>query len=656
MEIPLPIKLNPDIIFNIKKCMYEGYNLYDILDNYKKYTDNQEFKDEIIAAYYHINNGPDLREYQIKCHKHMKEWFSNPSNKNYKIHWPCGMGKTKMVLTHCKKINYKNICIAVPSVILMEQFSNELRYLYPMTKLYCFSSNDVTEGDVKIKPSIYSLIEYLNSNNRYKIVLTTYHSSEKIAEICCQINFTFDLIICDEAHHLHNKSTKKFKKILYVSCNKRIYVTATPYLGNDKGKMNSLETSSDFKGESSKLSLIQGIEMGYITDYQIVILQFDDDINIMKQHINIKPELVISCYMAVKAIYQGISKKILIYCNKIDNAKIIKKLINNVIEENNGRISNLNDKGIELNIFNDELNGTHKLTHRNEVLNRFRTSQYGIMSSVQLFGEGFDCPMLDSILFAENMSSSIRIIQSGLRACRKDPDNENKIAKILIPIFDYQDTKVKQVLIKMKEIDENIDNKLCISNYNSFKNEIISNSNRKNYSKLCNKFKKIMEKINLEYINDIFRSREIDNSKLLDIDKQLIKNIMLTSISIVSYNNFYNSILSQSYKECYWGLKYKENGKNEKIWSLLNTDDLIVFVESEYISFSIIKNKIKDINLSNKFYNSELFSLIFELKFVKRIKFNKKKFMKLIGYSESDNLMSAKIYRGIHKNKILNIL
>ena len=144
-------------------------------------------------------------------------------------------------------MNYKNICISVPSVVLMEQFSKELRYLYPMTQLYCFSSNDVIEGDVKIKPSILGLIDYLNSNNRYKIVLTTYHSSEKIGDICSRNQFTFDLLICDEVHHLHNKSTKKFKKILDVPCKKRIYVTATPYLGNDNGKMNSLESSLDFQ-------------------------------------------------------------------------------------------------------------------------------------------------------------------------------------------------------------------------------------------------------------------------------------------------------------------------------------------------------------------------------------------------------------------------
>ena len=76
MEVPLPIQLNPEILANIKKCISEGYNLFDILYSYKSYTENQEFKGEIIAAYYHINKGPDLRDYQQECNQKMENWFS----------------------------------------------------------------------------------------------------------------------------------------------------------------------------------------------------------------------------------------------------------------------------------------------------------------------------------------------------------------------------------------------------------------------------------------------------------------------------------------------------------------------------------------------------------------------------------------------------
>ena len=43
----------------------------------------REFEDEIIACYYHINNGPDLRDYQKETLKEATECFEN--YKNYKI-------------------------------------------------------------------------------------------------------------------------------------------------------------------------------------------------------------------------------------------------------------------------------------------------------------------------------------------------------------------------------------------------------------------------------------------------------------------------------------------------------------------------------------------------------------------------------------------
>jgi ERCC4-related helicase len=35
-------------------------------------------------------------------------------------------------------------------------------------------------------------------------------------------------------------------------------------------------------------------------------------------------------------------------------------------------------------------------------------------------GEGYDNPLINGVVFAENMSSNIRIVQSALRASRKN--------------------------------------------------------------------------------------------------------------------------------------------------------------------------------------------------------------------------------------------
>ena len=71
------------------------------------------------------------------------------------------------------------------------------------------------------------------------------------------------------------------------------------------------------------------------------------------------------------------------------------------------------------------------------MLANFEKSKFGIISCVYCLGEGWDFPLLDGVVFAENMSSNIRIVQSALRASRKNKNEPNKITKILNFIFKF---------------------------------------------------------------------------------------------------------------------------------------------------------------------------------------------------------------------------
>ena len=163
---------------------------------------------------------------------------------------------------------------------------------------------------------------------------------------------------------------------------------------------------------------------------------------------------------------------------------------------------------------------------------------------MQLFGEGFDYPALDSVLFAENMNSSIRIIQSGLRPCRIDPENPDKIGKILIPIFDHQDTKVKQVLMKMKEIDGEINSKICISEFDNLKKSSLKCRKTYHNNDVNSDIRKLLEKINVEYLcEDIgFTIDDIKGSTIVKckINDVKIENKQYRSIFINILNKMKN--------------------------------------------------------------------------------------------------------------------
>jgi hypothetical protein len=106
------------------------------------------------------------------------------------------------------------------------------------------------------------------------------------------------------------------------------------------------------------------------------------------------------------------------------------------------------------------------------IINDFKKSYLGIITCVYCLGEGWDFPLLDSVVFSENMTSNIRIVQSALRASRKNSDNPNKMTKIILPILNRDNwlennenidlKKVREVIYHMGLEDETITQKIKV--------------------------------------------------------------------------------------------------------------------------------------------------------------------------------------------------
>ena len=84
---------------------------------------------------------------------------------------------------------------------------------------------------------------------------------------------------------------------------------------------------------------------------------------------------------------------------------------------------------------------------------------YGIISCVYCLSEGWNFPLLDGEVFAENMTSNVRIVQSALRAGRKNINEPNKKFKIILPILnnDWLHNNENSDLKKIKEIVERME-------------------------------------------------------------------------------------------------------------------------------------------------------------------------------------------------------
>ena len=233
-------------------------------------------------------------------------------------------------------------------------------------------------------------------------------------------------------------------------------------------------------------SIHWAIENKKITDYNLLILKnTEEEINVIINNLTNKvnenkdeeiendkkvissiqeyKELFLSAFMSLKSIesHEDLNH-ILIYTNSTNSATIVKKYIDLILKLN---ILNINKD----NYYNKALHSGNTINTNAEVEN-FKNATWGIISSVYIFGEGFDCPKLYGVVFAENMESDIRIVQCALRPNRLDKQNPNKKSYIILPYIDTIDfnidnnsfDKCRKIISKIRNVDENIIHKIDV--------------------------------------------------------------------------------------------------------------------------------------------------------------------------------------------------
>ena len=150
--------------------------------------------------------------------------------------------------------------------------------------------------------------------------------------------------------------------------------------------------------------------------------------------------LFLSAFSALKSISIGDSHHLLIYANDTPNTRKIVEYVNRMLASKCfftnstrfGTTSTLTSADIYCSVYTSELSTIVQQT----TLERFEQSPFGILVCVYCLGEGWDLPLLDGVVFAENMTSTIRIVQSALRPCRKNMNEPHKRSKIILPIYD----------------------------------------------------------------------------------------------------------------------------------------------------------------------------------------------------------------------------
>jgi len=379
----------------------------------------------------------------------------------------CGVGKTLISLWITQELNSNTILIGVPNILLLKQWE----------EVICVLFQSIPYLIVSCGVDIETVMRFLENNQKKCIVITTYSSAHKVYTATQATRFVFGMKILDEVHHLTTNNmrlahtTKKYIQMLNIPSIKQLSLTATlKQLESmcDDGIVVSNDNVEYFGEIIDRKCLLWAIDENIICDYVIQTIitneeQFEQQLS--KFHIIEENDkrLFLSAFASLKSIFDGHSHHLLIYSNNKDNSLKLIQYIKILLDDSYFDIPDL---------YYSNYHSEMKSNDQKEIINNFEKAKFGIITCVYCLGEGWDFPLLDGVVFAENMTSNIRIVQSALRASRKNKNDINKKNKIILPILNRDDwlennenpdlKKVREVIHQMGLEDETITQKIKV--------------------------------------------------------------------------------------------------------------------------------------------------------------------------------------------------
>ena len=416
------------------------------------------------------------------------EWFTSTSLPcAMQLRWMCGMGKTWCALLLFHKLvshkHAKTCVIAVPSLKLVAQWIPDIQMMfqtwYPTGKgiplLLIGSAQDDSDAcndsvapntaDTRSVTTDPRVIRDFCENecqratyDRPAMVLGTYHSAHRLVEATTRSKHQFDLLVCDEAHHLTGVTAREnlrpFLQTHLIPNRCKLSMTATPKCFKTDTKTEhqmvySMDNMEQFGKVLDTKSLHWAIEHHKVSDYRVCMIrrglatvvqwmsQLDGSrasATNMEKHIC----LAYASYIAADLLLRGTNKKLLLYANKTEHADLacsyIKQFIHTIRVNYPDEVHYERVHVCSLHASTTSPEAKNASERRAEEL-KFEHAHSGVICCVQIYAEGVNMPFLDGVVFGEQMQSDERIVQSAFRCNRLDPNNPHKVASIVIPVL-----------------------------------------------------------------------------------------------------------------------------------------------------------------------------------------------------------------------------
>jgi predicted helicase len=553
-----------------------------------KYTENICDSNESVSVCKYIS-----RDYQNEIIEKAVKYFGIYEKGILVL--PCGIGKTLISLWITEKLSCKKIVIGVPNIELLKSWKKAISVIFNKVPVLKVSTNEKITDE--------KITKFLMENNENCILITTYASAHKIYDITRKLNFTFDMKINDEAHHLTstniklNTEGKQFIKMLSINSHKQLSLTATIKEIQSKDDEFSDYISNVDENYFGKVivrkSLLWAIKNNIVCDYVIQVItttenELENELNKFKIKDENDKKLFLSAFCALKSINDGNSNHLLIYANKTENTQKITKYIKMLL---NSKYFNIPD------LYYSNYHSNMKKETRTTVIKEFEKADKGIISCVYCLGEGWDCPLLDGVVFSQNMSSNIRILQSLLRPHRKNVYEPNKIAKIILPVFNkdtwlndknLEFSQIKRIISRMSLEDETINHKIFVSTININKHTSKKNVNNNQNNTFG------------EYDDEL-----TSQLKLHTIKRQTIGTTYEKAKKILANKNIKNK--EEYYSLCQKDCRLPEDPKTHFKDKFTNWVDYLNINQDLYYNLETCKIKIQEyLKINPEFANNHL--------------------------------------------------
>jgi predicted helicase len=427
-----------------------------------------------------------LRDHQRKAINACIDGFN--SSDQGKLIMACGTGKTFTALKLAEEMVPAGgvVCVCVPSISLLAQSlrawtTEAARPLYAIA--VCSDRQAARDEDFHIYDLALpattdpkQIVEHLarsrqraaSEENAFIVVFSTYQSLDQVVAAQELEPWSFDLVICDEAHRttgafskdesfsgftvVHDKQRFRAKRRLFMTATPRVYrETAKKKAREEDVVLCSMDDETLYGPEFYRLGFGQAVERGLLTDYQVIVLMEDEARVSEFAHESLKDkdlDLKLNDAALLAGIWRGLSKKSIdpeefsidgrpmrravAFSNSIAYSKKVAAHLPEVVEN----LLERGEEGVVCQI--RHVDGKMGALMRDQALAWLREEPpegtCRVLTNARCLTEGIDVPALDAVIFTNPRESQIDVVQAVGRVMRRVEGKRYGYVIIPIPV------------------------------------------------------------------------------------------------------------------------------------------------------------------------------------------------------------------------------